>query len=510
MSSRSVADRLIDGNRMSETAPLTAPSTLAGASGEEATTSARNRLVITILLISVFVVILNETIMGVALPHLMADLHISAGAAQWLTTAFMLTMAVVIPITGFLLQRFNTRPIFIAAMTLFSAGTLIAATAPGFEILLVGRIVQASGTAIAFPLLMTTVMTLVAPSSRGRVMGNISIVISVAPAIGPTISGLILSVLPWRWMFIIVLPIALAMLVVGALRVQNVTTPRRTRFDVLSVILSAFGFGGLVYGLSNLGAADMGTVVGWLPLSVGAVALILFVIRQLWLQRTDRALLDLRTFTSRTFTFSITMLAISMMALFGTIILLPIYMQNVLGLDTLATGLLLLPGGLAMGLLAPTVGRIYDRIGPTALLVTGSVIVSAVFWTMTMMNEHTSFWWVLAAHFTLSIGLALLFTPLFTAGLAALKPELYSHGSAIVGTVQQLAGAAGTALFVTVMTSQAANLAIHGASDVAATAAGIRAAFLCGAIISVFAIVAAFFIRKGAPVDVVEGAPIGH
>jgi DHA2 family lincomycin resistance protein-like MFS transporter len=127
-----------------------------------------------------------------------------------------------------------------------------------------------------------------------------------------------------------------------------------------------------------------------------------------------------------------------------------------------------------------------------------------------MMNEHTSFWWVLAAHFTLSIGLALLFTPLFTAGLAALKPELYSHGSAIVGTVQQLAGAAGTALFVTVMTSQAANLAVHGASDVAATAAGIRAAFLCGAIISVFAIVAAFFIRKGAQVDVVEGAPIGH
>jgi DHA2 family lincomycin resistance protein-like MFS transporter len=302
-------------------------------------------------------------------------------------------------------------------------------------------------------------------------------------------------------MFILVLPIALAMLIIGAIRVQNVTTPRRTRFDVLSVILSAFGFGGLVYGLSNLGAADMGSIVGWLPLSVGVVGLVLFVVRQLWLQRTDRALLDLRTFTSRTFTFSITMLTISMMALFGTIILLPIYMQNVLGLDTLATGLLLLPGGLAMGLLAPSVGRIYDRIGPTALLVTGSVIVSAVFWTMTMMNEHTSFWWVLAAHFTLSIGLALLFTPLFTAGLAALKPELYSHGSAIVGTVQQLAGAAGTALFVTVMTSQAANLVTHGASDVQATAAGIRAAFLCGAIISVFAIVAAFFIRKEAHVQ---------
>src|SRR5680860_696770 len=167
----------------------------AAASATEAALGIRNRLVITLLLISTFIVILNETIMGVALPRLMNDLGITASAAQWLTTAFMLTMAVVIPITGFLLQRFNTRPVFIAAMSLFSLGTLIAAVAPGFEVLLVGRVVQASGTAIMMPLLMTTVMTLVDPASRGKTMGNISIVISVAPAIGPTISGIILSVL---------------------------------------------------------------------------------------------------------------------------------------------------------------------------------------------------------------------------------------------------------------------------------------------------------------------------
>ena len=165
----------------------------------------------------------------------------------------MLTMAVVIPITGFLLQRFATRPIFIAAMSLFSTGTLIAALAPGFEILLLARVVQASGTAIMMPLLMTTLMTLVAPADRGRFMGRVSIVISVAPAIGPTISGLILTYLSWRYMFWLVLPIALVMLVIGIRRVENVSEPRVIPIDVFSVVLSAFGFGGLVYGLSLVG-----------------------------------------------------------------------------------------------------------------------------------------------------------------------------------------------------------------------------------------------------------------
>ena len=456
---------------------------------------ARNRLVIFLLLISVFVMILNETIMGVALPTLTKDLGITPSAAQWLTAAFLLTMAVIIPVTGFLLQRFNTRPLFIAAMGLFSLGTLIAAVAPGFEILLLARIVQASGTAIMFPLLMTTVMNLVPAATRGQMMGNISIVISVAPAIGPTISGLILSVLDWRFMFILVLPIALAALVVGARLIANVTEPRPTRIDVPSVILSALGFGGVVFGLSTLGTATT-ALESWLPLTIGVIALAVFVLRQIRLQRRDRALLDLRTFVSRDFTFSIVMFAISMMTMFGTIVLLPFYLVSVLHVPVITVGLLLLPGGLTMGLLAPFVGRIYDRVGPTVLLIVGSSIVSADLWAMTMLDENSSFLWVLAAHVALSIGLALLFTPLFTASLGSLKPALYSHGSAIVGTVQQLAGAAGTALFVTVMSAQAATFSASGASNESATAAGIRIAFTYGAVISLFAIPAAFFVRK--------------
>ncbi|HSU34214.1 MAG TPA: MFS transporter, partial [Propionibacteriaceae bacterium] len=205
--------------------------------------SVRDRSIIITLLIATFVMILNETIMSVALPHLMVDLGISARTVQWLTTAFMLTMAVVIPTTGFLLQRISTRTVFVLAMGLFSAGTLLAAVAPGFWLLLPARIVQASGTAVMLPLLMTTVLTLVPVERRGVVMGNISIAISVAPAIGPTLSGLILQYLPWRYMFVLVLPIALAALVNGARRLVNVGEPGQQKLDLPSVALSVPAFG---------------------------------------------------------------------------------------------------------------------------------------------------------------------------------------------------------------------------------------------------------------------------
>jgi DHA2 family lincomycin resistance protein-like MFS transporter len=471
--------------------------------------TARNRLVIGLLLVSTFVVILNETIMSVALPRLMADLDVTASAVQWLTTAFLLTMAVVIPVTGFLIQRMHTRPVFMLAMSIFSAGTLICAISPGLELLVFGRIIQAVGTAIMMPLLMTTVMTLVPPESRGRVMGNISIVISVAPALGPTISGVILNYLEWRWMFILVLPVALASLALGIWRMQNVTTPRYAPLDIPSVVISALAFGGLVYGLSTLGeAAGEGTgVPGWIPVVVGGVAMVVFVWRQLLLQKAERALLDLRTFASKNYSIAVAMMAICMAALFGTIILLPIYLQNVLGLDTLQTGLLLLPGGLIMGLCAPFVGRLYDRYGARRLLIPGAIIVSAVMWALTLVDQDTGVAALLTGHIAISVGLALIFTPLFTASLSSVPMQLYSHGSAILGSIQQVAGAAGVALFVALMTLQAASLAAAGAAPLMALTGGIRLAFLCGAILSLGAVAAAFFVRK--PVEQGAGATMG-
>ncbi|THF85013.1 multidrug efflux MFS transporter [Deinococcus sp. KSM4-11] len=453
------------------------------------TLAPRDRAVIVILLIATFVVILNETIMNVAIPVLMKDLHVSAGNAQWLSTAFMLTMAVVIPITGFLLQRLATRTVFLLAMGLFSAGTLLAALAPGFVPLLLARVVQASGTAIMLPLLMTTVLTVVPERTRGAVMGNISIVISVAPAIGPTISGLILQALSWRFMFLFVLPIALAALAYGARMLGNVGERKDAPLDLVSIPLSALGFGGFVYALNQAsGPGGFGSLNVLWPLGVAVVSLILFVLRQQMLIRRDAPLLDLRAFRLPQFTLGVGLMVIAMMALFGGAILLPLYLQGVRGLNTLQTGLLLLPGGLVMGLLSPLVGRWYDRVGPRPLTLPGTVLMAGVLFGLGHLTTGTPVWALLALHVTLSVGLALLFTPVFTSSLGPLPPQLYSHGSAILSTLQQVAGAAGMALLVTLYAARSAALAHGGAAPLLAQQGGIQLAFTVSAWIAVVAI----------------------
>lgn len=452
---------------------------------------------ISLLTGAAFVVILNETIMGVALPDLMQEFHVPATTAQWLTTAFLLTMAVVTPISGRLLIRLPLRTVFVVAMGSFTLGTLICALAPVFGALVAGRVVQAVGTALMLPLLISTVLTVVSPRRRGRMMGIVSIVISVAPAVGPTISGIVLDQLTWRWMFWLVLPISVLALVVGAIRVQNVTSPRCTRFDAFSVVLSALAFGGLIYGLSGIGDIAGGREVPMtpaIPLLTGAVALGWFVHRQLRL--ADAALLDLRAFATRAFSIAVLLVAVSMMALFGVLILLPIYLQTARGMSPLATGLVLLPGGLVMGLLAPPVGMLYDRFGPRPLVAPGALTTSIALWAMTAFGPTTGRGLIVAAHVLLSIGLAFIFTPLLTSSVGALPTELYSHGSAILGTVQQVAGAAGTALFVTVMTRTTMSFTSATAS---ATGAGVHAALLWAGAISAAATVVALFVRPATP-----------
>ncbi|MBB5953867.1 DHA2 family lincomycin resistance protein-like MFS transporter [Saccharothrix tamanrassetensis] len=460
--------------------------------------SRSDRLVIGVLLVATFVVILNETIMSVALPVLLTDLHVTAAVGQWLTAGFLLTMSVVIPITGYLIQRVPTRVLYGVAMSLFSAGTLLAALAPGFPVLLTARVVQACGTAIMLPLLMTTVMTLVPAARRGAVMGNISIVISVAPAIGPTVSGVVLDLFGWRAMFWVVLPISLTTLALGLRRVKRIGETSSTPIDVLSVVLSVFGFGGLVYGLSSIGHTGEGsTATLWASLAVGAAGITAFVLRQVSLQRHERALLDLRTFASRTFTLASGLMMVMMALLLGVATVLPIYIQNVLKLDPLATGLLLLPGGLLMGLLSPFVGRLYDRVGPRILLIIGTVATSASLWFATGFGSSTPAALVLVFHLVLSLGLAFSFTPLFSAGLGALPARLYSHGSAIFSTTQQLAAAAGVALLVSVMSARAADLATSGQSAASAEMGGVHMAILLAAILSVVAVAGSIAVRGG-------------
>jgi DHA2 family lincomycin resistance protein-like MFS transporter len=226
--------------------------------------------------------------------------------------------------------------------------------------------------------------------------------------------------------------------------------------------------------------------------------MVLFVTRQLKLQRTSSALLDLRVFASRNFVVCLLMMVLLMLTLFGTIILLPIYLQNVLGLGTLTTGLLLCPGALLMGRLGQKVGGWYDRVGPTRLVVPGVAIVTVVLWAMTLLGTQSRVEYILAGHIVMSIGFALLFTPLFTASLSSVPPQMYSHGSAVLGSFQQVAGAAGVALFIAIMSAQQAKLLASGTVPLEALAGGIRAAFLAGAIGAICAVVCAFFVRKPA------------
>jgi DHA2 family lincomycin resistance protein-like MFS transporter len=398
---------------------------------------------------------------------------------------------------------------FVTAMSLFSTGTLIAMLAPGFPVLLVARVVQASGTAIMMPLLMTTLMTVVPPQSRGRMMGRVSVVISLAPAIGPTLSGFLLDAVGWRSIFAVVLPIALVALGIGARWIHNLGETTKAPIDVPSIILSAFGFGGIVYGLSQIGgaaahasdAADAaaGTasrIALIISLAVGIVALGLFVWRQLRLQKVDDALLDLRVFRSGNFSLAIGQMLLLSVAFFGAVTVIPLYMQNVLEVSAFATGLVVLPGALVMGLTGPLIGRIYDRWGTRILLVPGAIIASALLWVFTTFDETTPVWAVAIAQTALSLGLAMSFTPLFTASLASLERRFYSYGSAVVGTVQQVAGAAGIALLITIYSAVSANALAAGAATVQANAAGAQAAFVVAAIVSLPLIVGAFFIRK--------------
>jgi DHA2 family lincomycin resistance protein-like MFS transporter len=478
-------------------APTTsdAPGTAPPAAGAAAPGTTRAGVVITVLVVSAFVMILNETILSVALKDLTVDLGVSTTTVQWLTSGFLLTMAVVIPTTGFLLERFTPRQVFLASLTMFSLGTLISALAPGFGVLLVGRVVQACGTAVMIPLLMTSIMRLVPPERRGSTMGTITIVIAVAPAIGPTIGGAVLASLSWRWMFWIVLPLAVAALILGAFLMRLPSETRSVPLDLFSVLLSALGFGGILYGFSTIGEAGGGAAVPpWVPLVIGAVALVLFVARQLSLQKRHAALLDLRPFTHRPFVVSIILAALLFMSLLGAAaILLPLFLQTVLGEDTFWTGLAVLPGGLVLGLLGRPVGALYDRFGARPLVIPGAVAMAVALWLFTLLGAGSPLGAVVAIHVLLMAGLGLMMTPLMTDGLSSLPGPLYSHGSAILATLQQVAGAFGTAAFVTI--SAIASVSLGGTPD----AQGLRVGFMAAGVVGVLAVIVSLFMGGRPP-----------
>lgn len=461
------------------------------------TGTGRTPTVIKLLVAATFVVILNETIMINAMPRLMADFAVTERTAQWISSIFMLTMAAVIPVTGWFLQRVPTRTAYAVAMSTFVVGTAIAGAAPTFELLLVGRAVQAGGTAVMMPLLMTTLMTVVPEHDRGKVMGNVTLAMSVAPALGPAVSGLILQLGSWRLIFAFVLPVALTVGTLGLRRLENVGTTNVTPVSWFSVVVAALGFGSLVYGLSEVGARDGGQLA--LLIGTGVALVAVFVGWQLRLQRSGTPLLDLRVLTHRSFATGLALMSLAFMAFLGSMVLLPLYLQNLRGLSAMETGLIVMPGGLAMGLLGPTVGRAYDRLGARPLVVPASFVMVAMLGLLSRIDAATPYALIIVAHVVLMTSLATIFTPLFTVSLGDLPPELYSHGSSMLGTLQQVAGAVGTAVMIVVLTNRSTALAASGATEAAAFVGGLQWSFVVGAAIGVSVVALSFLLPNRTP-----------
>lgn len=472
------------------------------------TLQVNKRLLMAVMVVGAFIAILNETLLNIALPQIMHDMTISASTAQWLTTAYMLTNGVLIPVSAFLIQRFSTRKLFISAVGIFAAGTLIAAMSPDFAVLLIGRVVQASGAAIMLPLLMNVVLTIYEPHQRGAAMGMIGMVITFAPAIGPTLSGWLVEHHSWRLLFFIVLPIALLDLLFAVKSLQNVMPLSKPKVSVLSVLLSTVGFGGLLYGFSSAGTAGWGSPTVITSLVVALVALTVFVVYQLRLQAP---MLEFRVFGYPMFSLTTGIMILMMMAMFSSMLLLPIYLQTMRGFTSLQSGLLVLPGAVLMGIMSPITGRIFDKIGAKLLAVVGALVTAGAMFGLAHITLHTSFVYMAVLYALVMFGMSVMMMPTMTAGLNQLPQHLNPHGTAMSNTMQQVAGAIGTALLVTVMTSETkAHLATQmralGTSTPSqvqvafavrhASVLGMNDAFLVAGLISVAAFVLAWFIQR--------------
>nr|WP_245802002.1 DHA2 family efflux MFS transporter permease subunit [Fictibacillus arsenicus] len=467
--------------------------------------SKANFLLVMIMILGVFVAILNETLLNVALTKIMADFGIEPSTAQWLSTGYLLVIGVLIPVTAYLIQRFTTRSLFLGAMSLFTLGTFIAAISPGIEFLILGRLLQASGTGLLFPLLTNVVFSVVPFEKRGSAMGTIGIVITFAPAIGPTLSGIIVEHFSWRVLFYGVLPIALLVIVFAYAKLKNVTETTNPKVDLISLLLSTLGFGGIVYGFSSSGEGHG----GWssndvlIPIAIGVVSLVLFTWRQLTI---SEPLLNLRTFKYSIFRMSTLIMMIVMMAMFSAMMLLPIFLQNALGYSPLKAGLIMLPGGIVMGIMSPITGRLFDKFGAKWLALIGLGLIANTLWQFALIDLTTPYITIMIFNTLLMLGISMVMMPIMTNALNELPPPLYPHGTAIISTLQQVAGAVGTALLVSIMTNRSARfLESEGMKEdgvtmqILAMIAGMKSAFLLAFGLVAIAWIVSLFIKRAVP-----------
>ena len=462
------------------------------------------------LLICGFVGMFSETALNIAIANLMDVFDISAATAQWLTTGFLLTLGILMPMTGLLLQWFTTRQLFIGSVASSIVGTLIAALAFNFEMLMVARVLQAAGMGLLIPLMFNTILVVYPPEKRGAAMGFVGLVIMFAPATGPTVAGLLIEYLTWHYIFWLSLPFLIIGLFVGLKYLENVTEVTKPRIDPLSVVLSTIGFGGVVFGFSKAGEGEEGwtSAVVVASIVVGLVALALFVLRQLSMREP---MMNLRVFKYPMFVIGLLMVLSCMMIILSSMIILPMYLQNGMGLSAFAAGLMLLPGSALNGFLSPHMGRLFDKYGPKWLVIPGLAVVAASLWFFSGITAASSIAFIVALHIGLMVGISMVWMPAQTNGLNQLPPELYPHGTAVMNTLQQVAGAIGTAVAISILTSGMERyLGSSSAPDALVEKAnamtfGSQHVFLFAMIVTLVGLATAFFIRR---VIVKHGAPM--
>ncbi|MDL4841137.1 MDR family MFS transporter [Aquibacillus rhizosphaerae] len=454
------------------------------------------KLIVAVLLTGGFVSILNQTLMATAIPHIMEDFGITENTAQWLTTIFMLVNGVMIPITAFLIETFTTRKLFISAMSIFTIGSVVCAVSPTFGVLIFGRVIQASGAGIMLPLMMTVFFTIFPIEKRGAAMGLVGLVISFAPAIGPTLSGYVVQNYPWRVLFYIIIPIALIDILFAYFAMKNVTKQTFPKVDILSIILSSIGFGGLLYGFSSAGDYGWQSIYVIGSIIIGAISLTIFILRQF---KLTQPILEFRVFKNKTFTITTIIGMIVFMGLIGSETILPIYMQRMAGFTPLESGIMIMPGAILMGIMSPITGRIFDKIGARWLTITGLTLMTVTTFLFTNLSTSTSLTYLTIVFGIRMFGMSMVMMPVTTAGLNSLSLNLIPHGTAMNNTMRQVAASIGTAILVTVMTSAALDTGADATPS--ESIHGVNIAFYVATGLSLIGLVLSFLLKGTTPAE---------
>ena len=402
------------------------------------------RLITIILLLSTFVSLASQTMMVTALPVIQHDLHVSLNAAQWLTTGYTLIIGIVTPLSSNMYDKFTNRHVFLGIIGTFIVGTLLGCFATNFFTLLLARLIQACASGMLMSFQMTTMISIYPIEKRGSILGLSSLVISAGPAIGPTLAGFILQVLPWRWLFILVLPFMVLAWIGGYFKLANFSQPRDIKIDYLSVLISLIGSG---LTLGSLTAFQVNAWVGLAMLIVGLAVIAVFVKRQFHL---TNPMLKVQIFKYSSFRLMTIVGIFAFMVLLGTEQLMPIFTENVTHTGSFISGLILLPGAICNAIAASIVGRIYDEYGPKWLIITGGVIMLLASIPLVTISRESSLWVLTIAYAVRMIGNACVFSPALSEAFSQLSRAENSHGTALNNTLRQIFGAVSVTMLVVI------------------------------------------------------------